>query len=49
MFEDERIVNTDLFSNFLIHGVYISLIDSHTLFGQRGRIVDGYVMQLWMS
>ena len=46
MLELERISDMDFLSDLVIHGVDISLIDGHAALCQRGRIVNGNVVQL---
>lgn len=48
MFEDKWVVNVDGLADLVVHGVDIGLVNSHTLLGQGGGVVDGYIMQLRM-
>ncbi len=44
MFEDKWVADGDLFAYFVIHGIDVGLINTHTLLGQRRRVVDGNVV-----
>ena len=44
MSEDKRVADGDLFANLLIHGVDVSLIDTHTFLGQGRGVVNRNVM-----
>jgi hypothetical protein len=46
--ENERVVYADLLADLLVHGVYVGLVDGHAFLGERGRVVNGYVVQLGM-
>lgn len=48
VFKHERIVDTDLFAYFFVHGINVSLIDGHALFGQRRCVIDRYFVQFRM-
>ena len=47
--ELERIPVRDFALNFLIHGINIRLVNSHAALGKGRSVVDGDIVQLWMS
>ena len=44
--EHEGVVDVDGLADLVVHGVDVRLVHGHALLGQRGRIVDGDVMEL---
>lgn len=44
--EDKRVVDGDLSSYAVVHGVDVRLVDGHTFLGERRRVVDRDVLQL---
>lgn len=44
--EDEGVVDGDLASDAVVHGVDVRLVHRHALLGQARRVVDGDVLQL---
>lgn len=48
MLENEGVVDVDLLPDLVIHGVHVGLVHRHTLLGQRGCVVNGNVVQLWV-
>lgn len=44
--EDKRVIDGDLSSNAVVHGVDVRLVDSHTFLGERRCVVDRDVLQL---
>lgn len=46
--EDKRVVDVDGLAYLVVHGVDVGLVHSHAFLGQRGGVVDGDVMQLWV-
>lgn len=46
MFKDKGIVDVDLFADFVIHGIDVSLVDSHTFLCKGRGVVDRDVMEL---
>lgn len=48
MFKDEGVIDVDLLADFVVHGIDIGLVDSHTFLCQGRGIVDRDVMELGM-
>lgn len=48
VFEDKGVVDVNGLADLVVHGIDVSLVNSHTLLSQGGGVVDGDVMQLWM-
>jgi len=46
--ENKGVVHRNLPANAIVHGIDVRLVDGHALFGQRGSIVDGNLMELWV-
>ena len=48
MFEHKRVAHGDLSADLLVHGIDVSLVDTHALLGKLWGIVDGDIMKLWV-
>ena len=46
MLELERVADVDFLSDLVVHGVDVGLVHGHAAFGQRGRVVNGNIVQL---
>lgn len=46
--EDEGVVDVNGLADLVVHSVDVGLVDGHALLGQRRRVVDGNVMELWV-